>query len=145
MWNSTALEGSKRGNLIPFHARILTTFTRLIYSRTWGSFQHQRRKWKADALLICSSCVVYLLNLRSIPLTFFIYNVIAVENFNGYFWKCMYNSPETSKCARAICISLPFVSCFWSSQLLVASLYHAFFTHHVYVFWSRTFYDWVTR
>ena len=26
----------------------------LIYSRTWASFQRQRRKWKGDALLICS-------------------------------------------------------------------------------------------
>ena len=27
----------------------------LIYSITWASFQCQRRKWKVDALLICSS------------------------------------------------------------------------------------------
>ena len=33
----------------------------LIYSRTWASFQRQRRKWKADALLICSVFFLYIL------------------------------------------------------------------------------------
>ena len=30
-----------------------------IYSRTWASFQRQRRMWKADALLIYPSFIVY--------------------------------------------------------------------------------------
>ena len=65
---------------------LCTTYLDLIYSRTWASFQRQRRKWKADALLIYSVfffffffkyiyiyiTVKYLLNLGSSPLIRFV-------------------------------------------------------------------------
>ena len=68
----------------------------LIYSRTWASFQCQRRKWKADALLM------YLFSI----------SMVSFENVCRVTYE---TSSLIKKCTSSICLSLLFVSYFWSN------------------------------